>query len=509
MMRHKSIVAIAASLLFALFTQGPAHAQSGDAFGDKFGGYAGGVAAPAEPRIPPGVDVFNLTLAQTVQYSLRKNFEVVGHSYFKGPWLTPFAKQHGLGASFNTPRVYNGIAYLAGYNSPPNLFGVLIADVSDPLNMKVLSFIPCHPGTRCPYIRVNPQRQILVVGEDTNNANPIEPSGAVHAGVEFYDVSDPRHPKELGFLETLPNGNTHGMEIDNDYVYACANTPASKPGSLNHEVVIVDYAHPTSPQLVGSFHIQGQHVGEEYAPQDQLNPDGTQQQIWCHEITKDRDRIYVAYRDAGMVILDVGNPANPVQLSRLDYVPPYNGGSLGASHSFLPIVTDPTTYPTLAVDTDEIFGCPPGFGRVVDISDLSNPLIISSYRIPGVDDNYDFGTQQFVCPPGSQTSHLPRIDIHAPSLLYNAWYTQGERVFDLSNPYLPREIGYYISPPYICGPYTTSCGGGPAPVNRHTREEWQDQDTGLLYVTDGNGGGLTVLRWMGPIPPNPPIPGAR
>lgn len=46
--------------------------------------------------------------------------------YFKGPWLTPFAQQHGRGAGFNTPRVHNGVAYLGGYNSPPTLFGILI-----------------------------------------------------------------------------------------------------------------------------------------------------------------------------------------------------------------------------------------------------------------------------------------------------------------------------------------------------------------------------------------------
>ena len=478
-------------------------------FGDQYGGYGGGVAAPDEPHVPPGLDVFNLTLEQTKAFSISKNFEVVGHSYFKGPWLTPFALQHGFGASFNTPRVYDGIAYLAGYNSPPLLFGVLIADVSNPQDMKPLSFVPCNPGTRCPYIRVNTSRKILVGTHDTNNANPIEPVGPAQAGVAFYDVSDPRNPRQLGFYKTLDNGATHGLEIDDRYAYICANTAASKPGSLNHEVVIVDYKDPTNPQLVSSVHIPGQHVGEATPPQDQANPDGTPQKVWCHEITLDKNRLYVAWRDAGVVIVDVTDPTNPAIISQLDYVPPFNGGSLGASHSFLPVVSDANSYPTLAVDTDEIFSCPAGFGRVVDISDLSNPQIISSYRIPGVQDRFDFKTGKFVCPAGSQTSHLPQFDIRSPSLLYNAWYTQGLRAFDLSNPFLPREIGYYVSPPYICGQFTTSCGGGPAPVYRHTREEWQDRSTGLIYVTDGSGGGLTVLKWTGPIPENPPIPGAR
>ena len=52
-------------------------------------------------------------------------------------------------------------------------------------------------------------------------------------------------------------------------------------------------------------------------------------------------------------------------------------------------------------------------------------------------------------------------------------------------------------------------GGVYTPVFRHSREEFEDPTTGLIYMTDGNGGGLTVLRWTGPVPRNPPLPGAR
>ena len=63
-----SISTIGASLLAALFAyaSGDAVAQSNNSnnghggFGDEFGGYGGGVAAPAEPQVPPGLDVFNL-----------------------------------------------------------------------------------------------------------------------------------------------------------------------------------------------------------------------------------------------------------------------------------------------------------------------------------------------------------------------------------------------------------------------------------------------------------------
>src|SRR4051812_15010185 len=132
-----------------------------------FGGYGGGAAIP-EPQVPIGVDVFDLTLQETRLYSRSKGFEVVGHSYFKGPWLTPFARDHGLGAGFNVGRVYNGIGYFAGYNGPPTLFGTIIADVRNSRDMKALSFVPCMPGTRCPYVRVNTDKMIMVGTHDTN-----------------------------------------------------------------------------------------------------------------------------------------------------------------------------------------------------------------------------------------------------------------------------------------------------------------------------------------------------
>lgn len=456
-----------------------------------------------EKRIPPRVDVFNLNLSQTRRFSARRNFSVVGHSYVKGPWLTPFARENGLGAGFNGVRVYDGIAYLAGYNSPPTVFGVVIADVRNPKRIRPLSFIPCEPGTRCPYLRVNPEKKILVMGHDPNEANPTQPPAGqpVRAGFSFHDVSNPRRPRTLSFVETRSNGETHGFTIDGRYAYGCANTPASRAELRGggQEMVVLDYADTSRARVVGSYHVQGQRVGEEFESSDRLNPDGSQQVIQCHEIVVHNDRAYVAWRDAGMVIVDVSDRTAPRLLSRLDYVPPFNGGRLGAAHTSAPVVTSADEEPKLLVHTDEIFECPPGFGRIINISTLANPQVLSSYRIPAINDNYNFVMDKFECPEGQQSIHLPWFDFRSPSLVHNTWYDQGVRTWDISNPFIPREVGYYISPRYAA----------PGRVDRHSREVYQDPATGLIYLTDGNGGGLTVLRWTGAIPPHPPIPGAR
>ena len=457
-----------------------------------------------EKRIPQRVDVFRLNLAQTRRYSSRRNFSVVGHSYLRGPWLTRFARENGLGAGFNTVRVHDGIAYLAGYNSPATVFGVVIADVRNPRRIRPLSFIPCNPGTRCPYLRVNNERKILVMGHDASRDNPQQPGAGerVRTGLSFHDVSNPRRPTLLSFVENrTDNGATHGFTIDGRYAYACANTPRSRTDvrGAGQGLVIIDYGDPRAARMVGELLLPGQSIGTEPEPRDAANPDGSRQVIQCHEVVIHKDRAYVAWRDAGMVIVDVSESTSPQVISRLDYVPPFNGGRLGAAHTSAPVVTSQEGYPRLLVHTDEIFECPPGFGRIADISSLENPQFLSSFRIPAINDRYNFSTGRFECPEGQQSIHLPWFDYRSPGLVYVTWYDQGLRAWDISNPFIPREVGYYLSPRY-------AAPGRPA--DRHSREVFQDPATGRIYVTDGNGGGVTVLRWTGRVP-GPPIPGAR
>ena len=78
-------------------------------------------------EVPPGgADMFQLNdLESLKKYSRVKNFEIVGHSYLRGPWINP-AFGH-VGMAINTMRICDKVAYLAGYN--PIVFGVLIVDV--------------------------------------------------------------------------------------------------------------------------------------------------------------------------------------------------------------------------------------------------------------------------------------------------------------------------------------------------------------------------------------------
>jgi hypothetical protein len=482
---HRLLSFIAAALLFALAAGEAALAQQ---------------AARAVPN-PGKQSMFQLNDLDTYRkFSRTRNFEIVGHSYFRGAWLVPGAS----GAGVNTLRICGNVAYLGGYN--PTVYGVLIVDVSRPSAMQVLSFIPANPGNRSAYLRVDCNRKILAVAHSNWAENPNKAAGGERArsGVSFHDVSDPRNPKLVGEFNNA-GGQTHGMEMDDKYVYVCATMDRSK--RRNEELVILDYSTPNAPKVAATWHVTGQHEGETFSPMNQKNPNGqTDQFITCHEIIKDGERLYLAYRDAGVIILDLKDPTKPTEVGVFDYVPPYNGdpgvplGCCPGGHTAAPVPHAGRPLPTLLLLTDEHFSCPPGFGQVLDISNPQAMMVLSTYQVEGTADQYDHSSGKFICKPGQQSAHLPWFDPRGNgALFYQAWYDQGLRAMDISNPFKPREVGYFISPDFSI----------PQQAGRHTREAYLDTATNLIYVTDGNGGGVTVLRYTGPMPKRPPIPGAR
>ena len=110
-----------------------------------------------------------------------------------------------------------------------------------------------------------------------------------------------------------------------------------------------------------------------------------------------------------MLVLDIKDRTAPKLIATYDYVPPYHGGFLGAAHTAMPVVTQPGEHPDLVVHTDEIFDCPQGFGRILDVSDLKNPEVVkgerpanvqllSTFRASHVQDRFDPQKKEFVCP---------------------------------------------------------------------------------------------------------------
>ena len=331
--------------------------------------------------------------------------------------------------------------------------------------------------------------------------------------MSFYDVSDPAKPKELAFVPFAPGGKAHGLDADDRYAYVCGQFSTE----LNREgLQIIDYSESAQrPRRSAPGTSPGRSKGEQYGPLNRNGPDGKPQIIQCHEIVYlQRPPLRrLARRRHGDPRRQGPHQSEAARDLRLQSAVPRRqsrrrphiaaGGDRQGEH------------PDLVVHTDEIFDCPPGFGRILDVSDLKNPevvkgerpanvVLLSTFRFDYVSDKFDHSKKTFVCDtdgPGGRsgtTTHLPLLDQRSPSLVYITWYDEGVRVMDISNPFAPVFVGHFLSP---------RTGAPAAGKDRQTREIFQDPDTGLLYLTDGNGAGLMVLRYTGPIPDKHPDPG--
>ena len=230
-------------------------------------------------------------------------------------------------------------------------------------------------------------------------------------GLLILDISDPANPVELSRLEERGWGGVHNLFIHGDRLYLAH---MQSPG-----LSIVDISDPAAPVVSGFWqHEKGFNR--------------------VHDVFIRHNLAVISDYDSGLILLDLTDPDAPALLAALPF--PYEGiHSAWAEGDY--------------VYCNQEFG---GWERrlyVVDIADPRQPQVVHSFGIR---------------PP----PHGDILGPHNPwvrdGLLYWACYDAGLRVFDLSDPARPKEVGYHTYP-------------GSA---------WsaQPHDDGLLYVADGTVG---------------------
>ena len=150
-----------------------------------------------------------------------------------------------------------------------------------------------------------------------------------------------------------------------------------------------------------------------------------------------------AYRysgpDAGLVILDVTDPARPVFMGDSDYLnpDPVSGQPPeGNSHSAVPNADGRYVFMGDEDFSPEQAGIPFdgwGYGRILDVSNPTNIIEVSQVTVPNVMVNPP--------PPGGHSIHNLVIE---GQRAYIAWYADGIRVVDFTDPAKPREVGAFV-----------------------------------------------------------------
>ncbi len=184
------------------------------------------------------------------------------------------------------------------------------------------------PATGSMQIHAIFERDTLAAGDHiTGPAVIVERETSIYdesfqGGLAIYDVSDPRNPKKICFWKTAGTG-VHRFDFDGRYAYV---TPEVDGYHLNI-AMILDLKNPAKPEEVGRWWMPGQWVagGE--------TPDEGYRTVWCHQILRRGNRLYVGYWHGGMVILDIEDMSKPKFLSRLVYGPTFPH----PTHTVLPI----------------------------------------------------------------------------------------------------------------------------------------------------------------------------
>lgn len=413
-----------------------------------------------------------------------KNFEFVGyHDLNKNPGLK-------LALDVINDRWY---LYVASFWVPY----VSVLDVTDPYNpILVNQFTGGGPiNTNTCNIQVADGIMLLslqkLVGGWGNFADPEHPDN-FEEGIVIYDCrEDPVNPKKLGSWKGYSIG-THRNHYDgDDYAHLTAYVPGCK-GAI---YVILDVSDLNNPKEVSRWFLPEQFVSAGGVPEDPVcwGLHGPPQVYG--------DRAYLSYTTFGAIILDISDKRNPKLVSRLTFG---NGvGNFLGVHTYLPI---PGTNLAIIsselsekgegpIDKPEDMGENIPFAYLADISDEKKPRVISSFPNPQPPEGAPY--KSFHRKAGRFGPHnWYHVQTKNPHLLqdgkiqYCAWFNAGLRAFDISDPLVPVETGYFL-------PEDPKERLGPMPITLSTSSEDILVDSrGYAYLSDKNHG-IFIVKYTG------------
>ncbi len=212
------------------------------------------------------------------------------------------------------------------------------------------------------------------------------------SGVIVYDISNPAQPT---FVRNAPGGGPVGVNavfVDADRLYATLQA------GLGGETLVFDISNPLAPALLSRFGLPRNSYRDRLlqSPRDLRVTGG---------------RAYVCHSGLGYAVFDVADPSNIRLL----------GG-----YTVDPHISHATAVGTFAGRTIAFEG---GLGhnshlRVLDATDPTTRIVrIGEFRLRLHTSIHNF--------------------VLRGSRLYVAWYHEGVRVLDVSNPTQPRQVAHY------------------------------------------------------------------
>jgi len=310
-------------------------------------------------------------------------------------------------------------------------------DVTDPKNPKIVvqTDLP-HNDVRSNSLAV--YEDLLLVAYQTSRP------GLTPAGFGTYDISDPENPKHISHFDAsgpYSRGAHCLWFVDGKYAHVTTGAADFQPGNQKDDQfhMIVDMSDPTNPVEAGRWWLPGTRVGdsEDVPVRHEANLD-TGFRLHNVNVYPERpDRAYMGYIDGGAIIVDISDLSNPSIISRLDYHPPFPG----FSHTALPLFDR-----NLMVVSDESVredgSDHPKLVWIVDIRNEENPVIISTLPLPPAD-NYLGRKGRFGAHNLHENMPVPTSFV-SDTLIFGTYFNAGVRVHDISDPFRPEEVAYFV-----------------------------------------------------------------
>jgi hypothetical protein len=407
---------------------------------------------------------------------LARGMKLIGHSDIGG-------HRDGIQIMVHQGYAYNGHIFSRGFS---------IVDVRDPRAPKSVGYVPAPVNTWNVHLQVADGLLLVINGKDVF-ADPAfadersyyqaaagtalgTASGTQKrdwtGGMAVYDLADPAKPRRIGFME-VPGSIHRIWYVGGRWAYMSALLE----GFNDFIFITVDMSDLANPKPVGRYWLPGMNTAAGETPTWPAN-----RKYGLHHAIISGDVAYGAWRDAGLVIMDVADKAEPKLIVHRNWAPPFGGGT----HNALPI---PERDLLIVLDESVLDHQEDGEKLiwVFDIRDVTNPVSIATFPSP-TDADYAALGGHF----GPHNLHENRPGSYvSQNLIFTTYQNAGVRVFDISDAYRPKEVAALVpaAPTALMDPRQ----------NRSLVIQSADlfvDAQGLVYVTDYNAG-LSILEYTG------------
>jgi len=386
--------------------------------------------------------------------------------------------------------VERGFAYVGHMFSK----GFSVIDVRDPRNPKPADYIAAPPGTWNIHLQVHGDLLLVInakdmfaeaafaderayyrsqVGKVVGTAEAASLARDWTAGLAVYDISQPATPRRIGFMAVEGGGIHRIWYTGGRWAYVSALID----GFTDYIFVTIDMADPAKPREAGRYWLSGMNQAAGETPGWPPT-----RRYGLHHAIVHGDTAYGAWRDAGLVMIDVADRSAPRLIVHRNWSPPFGGGT----HNCLPL---PDRDLLVVLDEAVLDHQEDGLKLIwlFDIRAPENPVSISTFPTPAEADYLAKGAHF-----GPHNIHENRPGSFVSSeLIFATYQNAGVRVFDIRDQYRPVEVGALVPP----APRRLVDHRPNRACVIQSTDVFVDRN-GIVYCTDYNAG-LYITEYLG------------